>query len=47
MSGRPVDADSPSRNYGGKTIKFCCEDCKRDWDAMPDSAKSIKLATKR
>ena len=43
VSGEPVDADSPSSEYMGQTVRFCCNKCKRRWDGMEDDAKKAKF----
>jgi hypothetical protein len=43
----PVDADSPSSEFMGQTVRFCCDRCKGKFDAMDDAAKQAKLAEKK
>ena len=43
ISGEPTDADSPTAEYMGETVSFCCGKCKRRWDDLEDDAKQAKL----
>jgi hypothetical protein len=47
MSGEPVDADSPSSEFMGQTVLFCCDRCKGKFDGMDDAGKQAKLAEKK
>jgi YHS domain-containing protein len=31
------------RNYKGKTIAFCSEDCMDEWDSLSDKQKEAKV----
>jgi YHS domain-containing protein len=46
ISGEPVDADSPSVDYMGQTVRFCCKRCKGKFEAMDDAGKKATLAKK-
>lgn len=39
ISGKPVDADSPTRQIGGHTVAFCCGGCAKEWDAKGEAEK--------
>ena len=43
MSNEPVDADSPSAEFHGETVRFCCTSCERKWNALDDAQKQAKL----
>jgi len=38
-----VDAESPTRQFKGITIGFCCPGCDRKWDRKSDEAKMAML----
>lgn len=38
-----VDAESPTRQFKGVTIGFCCPGCDRKWDRKSDEAKMAML----
>ncbi|MGD9691938.1 MAG: hypothetical protein AB7G17_03790 [Phycisphaerales bacterium] len=44
ITGEPVEAGSPTAEFNGKTVDFCCKRCLRKWDAMSDSEKTATLA---
>ncbi len=44
ITGEPVDAGSPTAQFNGKTVDFCCKKCLRKWEAMSDSDKTATLA---
>lgn len=46
ISGEPVDADSPTSEFMGHTVRFCCDRCKGKFDAMDDEAKKAAMDTK-
>jgi YHS domain-containing protein len=35
VSGKPVDASSPTSKLRGRTVAFCCKNCKAKFDADP------------
>lgn len=39
-TGRAVSAETPSREYHGKTVGFCCNNCAGTWDKASDSEKT-------
>lgn len=44
ITGEAVEAGSPTANFNGKTVDFCCKKCLRKWDAMSHSDKTATLA---
>ncbi|MEC9373166.1 MAG: hypothetical protein VYC34_04950 [Planctomycetota bacterium] len=42
IGGHEVAADSPTVTYEGKTIAFCCDGCKDDWDGS-DAARRREI----
>jgi hypothetical protein len=44
MSGEALDANSPSSDYKGQKVGFCCDKCQAKWTAMDDAGKQAKLA---
>lgn len=44
ISGKALDKDSPTREYKGRTIAFCCERCQGKWDAKSDADKAAIFA---
>ena len=44
MSGEALDASSPSSDYMGQKVGFCCDKCQAKWVAMDDAGKQAKLA---
>ena len=45
IKGNEVDKESPTRQFKGQTIGFCCPGCEGKWDAKADEEK-IALLTK-
>lgn len=39
VSGEPIDADSPTSDYMGGKVAFCCEKCQRKWNGLSDADK--------
>ncbi len=46
ISGEPVDADSPSVDYMGQTVRFCCTRCKSKFEGMDDAGKKAAMASR-
>lgn len=44
MTGEAIEADSPTVDFQGHKVAFCCDKCIKKWDAMSDSEKQAKLA---
>lgn len=44
VSGESVDDSSPSVQFEGQTVRFCCDKCLAKWNAMSDADKHDKLA---
>ncbi len=45
FSGKPANPSYTS-TYNGKTVGFCCPNCKAKFDAMSDADKAARLAAK-
>lgn len=43
ISGEALKADSPTVDYMGKKIGFCCDHCVENWNKMSDAEKQAKL----
>ena len=39
VSGEPLKADSPTADYAGTKVGFCCEKCQTKWTTMSDADK--------
>jgi len=39
IKGNEVDKESPTREFKGYTIGFCCPGCEGKWDALPEADK--------
>jgi hypothetical protein len=44
IMGHAVTADGGSVAWNGKTIGFCCEGCKPEFEKLSDEGKTTKLA---
>jgi hypothetical protein len=44
IKGGEVDLESPTRQFKGVTIGFCCPGCEAKWDKKPDDEKITLLA---
>ncbi|QOJ14128.1 MAG: hypothetical protein HRU75_05555 [Planctomycetia bacterium] len=44
IRGNEVDKESPTREFKGVTIGFCCPGCEGKWDAKSDEEKTALLA---
>ena len=47
MSGEALNADSPSVDFQGQKVGFCCEKCLGSWNKLDDAGKAAKLAPKK
>ena len=47
VSGEPVDASSPTVDYNGGKLAFCCDKCIAKWNAMDDAGKQGAFAAKK
>ena len=43
VSGEPLDADSPTSDYMGGKVGFCCQKCQAKWDKMDDGARKMAV----
>ncbi|MBL9078107.1 MAG: hypothetical protein JNL08_11420 [Planctomycetes bacterium] len=43
ISGEPLDASSPTSDFAGGKVGFCCEKCQKKWDALDDAGKKAAL----
>ncbi len=41
MSGEKVDATSPTADFMGGKVAFCCEKCQAKWNSLDDNGKKI------
>ena len=44
MSKEPVDDNSPTAQFEGQTVRFCCTSCVDEWNGLSDADKRAKLA---
>ena len=44
MTGEAIEASSPTVDYQGHKVAFCCDKCIKTWNGMSDSEKQAKLA---
>jgi hypothetical protein len=44
VSGEALDADSPTVDYMGNKVGFCCDKCVAKWEKMDDSARKAAMA---
>lgn len=44
MSGEALNAKSPTADYQGKKIGFCCNKCVAKFNAMSDADKAAEVA---
>ena len=44
VMGGDVDKDSPTRQFKGQTVGFCCANCEGKWDKKTDDEKMALLA---
>lgn len=44
MTGEPIDASSPTSDYMGGKVAFCCEKCQAKWAKLDDAGKQAALA---
>lgn len=43
VSGRAMDPEAPTREYKGRTVGFCCDDCPKKWDTSTDAQRDAML----
>lgn len=43
ISGEAVDADSPSADFAGGKVGFCCKSCLGKWNALDAAGKQTKF----
>lgn len=43
ISGEKLDADSPTADYAGGKVGFCCKNCLGKWNGMDDAGKKAKF----
>jgi hypothetical protein len=43
VSGEPLKADSPTADYAGGKVGFCCSKCLGKWNGMDDAGKKAKF----
>lgn len=46
VTGEAVDNDSPTSDYLGGKVGFCCKKCKAQFDAMDDAGKKAAFDAK-
>ena len=39
MTGEPIEASSPTVDYMGGKLAFCCDKCLTKWNAMDETTK--------
>lgn len=44
ISGEALDASSPTVEYMGGKVGFCCDKCMGKWNGMDDAAKKAAVA---
>ncbi len=44
ISGEALDANSPTLDYMGQKVGFCCDKCEAKWAKMDDAARKAALA---
>lgn len=43
ISGEEIDAKSPTVDYMGGKVAFCCDKCVAKWDKMDEAARKAAL----
>lgn len=43
ISGEPIDADSPTSDYMGGKVAFCCEKCQTKWSKLDDAGRKMAV----
>lgn len=43
ISGEPVKADSPTADYNGGKVAFCCKNCLGKWNGLDEAGKKAKF----
>ena len=46
MTGEALDASSPTADYNGGKVGFCCNNCLAKWNKMDDAAKKTAFEAK-
>lgn len=44
LTGEALDADSPTSDYMGGKVGFCCEKCQRKWTSLDDAGRTAAFA---
>lgn len=44
ISGEAIEAGSPSVDYMGHKVAFCCDNCVGKWNKMDDAARQAAYA---
>lgn len=47
VSGEALDASSPTVDYMGGKVGFCCDKCVAKWNGMDDAAKKAAIAANK
>ncbi|MEO6597651.1 MAG: hypothetical protein ABIP94_23145 [Planctomycetota bacterium] len=47
VTGEPLDADSPTVDYKGGKIGFCCDKCLGKWNSMDDGQKKAAFDARK
>jgi hypothetical protein len=50
MSGEALDANSPTADYHGAKVGFCCDKCQAKWNGLDDAGKKTafdKMSAKK
>ena len=47
VSGEALDAKSPTADYMGGKVGFCCDKCLAKWNGMDDAAKKAAFDAKK
>lgn len=43
MSGEALDASSPTADYQGHKVGFCCDNCAAKWNKLDDAGKKAQF----
>ncbi|MEZ6036185.1 MAG: hypothetical protein R3F29_01805 [Planctomycetota bacterium] len=43
ISGEQIELDSPTADYMGHTVHFCCDRCADKWSKLSDAEKKAKF----
>lgn len=47
VSGEPIEASSPTADYMGGKVGFCCDKCLAKWNSMDAAAKKAAFDAKK